>query len=491
MLKRCGIGSAAVFAGSLLMSLSSLHAETIVVPLGGDIQEAIESAVPGDIVQLEAGVYAPKATLTTKGKAITLLGSTDQTGAPVSWIDGANVIRVLRCSDGETTDTVFENLVIANGFDPSDGGGMYTLNSSPTMINCIFRDNSAQYVGGAIFNINSNPTYSACSFIENTTYGQLSRGGAMGNRASNPVLTDCVFRSNGANGAGGGMHNDESAPSIVNTEFVQNKVAYLYGNGGAIYAEQSDVDVRDCVFEANTAAYGGAIHSTEETSVRVLNSLFMRNSSNEFGGAMYNRFSEVFVSDCTFDRNASTLHGGAMQNIFGTPLIENCLFVGQYAAFGAAMNNVYCSPTLDNCLFIENKTVSGFGFGGGLYNSDSSPLIQDCAFERNGANFGGGMFSTGTASPILVRTIVCGNVVDQIVGSYVDQGGNAITEDCVAGFYGACDGDLEGDGVVDGRDLSVLLSGWGSAGPRGDIDQNGVINGQDLAILLGGWGRCF
>ncbi len=47
--------------------------------------------------------------------------------------------------------------------------------------------------------------------------------------------------------------------------------------------------------------------------------------------------------------------------------------------------------------------------------------------------------------------------------------------------------DLNGDGVVNGADLSILLNAWGTAG-TGDIDQSGVVDASDIAILLGAWG---
>lgn len=48
-------------------------------------------------------------------------------------------------------------------------------------------------------------------------------------------------------------------------------------------------------------------------------------------------------------------------------------------------------------------------------------------------------------------------------------------------------GDLNGDGVVDGADLGIMLGNWGSAG-AGDLDGNGVVDGADLGALLGLWG---
>ena len=48
-------------------------------------------------------------------------------------------------------------------------------------------------------------------------------------------------------------------------------------------------------------------------------------------------------------------------------------------------------------------------------------------------------------------------------------------------------GDLNGDGVVDGADLTILLGAWGTTGP-GDINGDGLVDGADLALLLGLWG---
>jgi len=52
-----------------------------------------------------------------------------------------------------------------------------------------------------------------------------------------------------------------------------------------------------------------------------------------------------------------------------------------------------------------------------------------------------------------------------------------------------CLGDLDGNGVINGADVGILLAGWGGPG-AGDLDGNGVINGGDLGLLLGGWGPC-
>jgi hypothetical protein len=46
--------------------------------------------------------------------------------------------------------------------------------------------------------------------------------------------------------------------------------------------------------------------------------------------------------------------------------------------------------------------------------------------------------------------------------------------------------DLDGNGLVNGADLAILLSNWNGSG-FGDLNGDGVVNGADLAGLLGYW----
>ncbi len=48
--------------------------------------------------------------------------------------------------------------------------------------------------------------------------------------------------------------------------------------------------------------------------------------------------------------------------------------------------------------------------------------------------------------------------------------------------------DLNGDGVVDGADLGILLSAWGRCvGCTADLNGDGVVDGADLGVLLSAW----
>lgn len=51
-----------------------------------------------------------------------------------------------------------------------------------------------------------------------------------------------------------------------------------------------------------------------------------------------------------------------------------------------------------------------------------------------------------------------------------------------------CPADLDGDGVVGGGDLGILLGAWGAT--SADLNDDGIVDGSDLGIMLGAWGNC-
>ena len=47
--------------------------------------------------------------------------------------------------------------------------------------------------------------------------------------------------------------------------------------------------------------------------------------------------------------------------------------------------------------------------------------------------------------------------------------------------------DFNGDGKVNGADLGILISGWGSSDPVLDLDGSGEVDGGDFGVLLASW----
>ena len=248
-----------------LFTTSATAGNTHYVEVNGDIQTVIDNAETGATIQLAAGQYDITTPLDPGGKAVTILGTVDGNGDPTSILDGGNPVdgtsgvRVLICQSGETSATVFENLVIQNGYvsgTSSGGPGMWNDSSSPTVTNCTFTNNTASGYGGGMYNYsNSNPTVTGCTFTNNTA--GRSGAGMKNHDDSSPTLTNCTFTNNTASDDGGGMYNDSSEyMTLSNCTFTGNSAN---SEGGGMYNRNDGYDnptLIDCNFCGNFDASG-------------------------------------------------------------------------------------------------------------------------------------------------------------------------------------------------------------------------------------------
>ena len=85
-------------------------------------------------------------------------------------------------------------------------------------------------------------------------------------------------------GAGGGMYNKNSAPTLRNLVFSGNRADYV---GGAMFNEDSDVSLENVTFTGNSGQYGGGIYN-RMSSPTLTNVTFDGNSADRWGGGLYN-----------------------------------------------------------------------------------------------------------------------------------------------------------------------------------------------------------
>ena len=140
------------------------------------------------------------------------------------------------------------------------GAGIYNYEGSPTLTNCTFSGNSADY-GGGMCNYSGSPTLTNCTFIGNSA----ELGGAVFNWDSSPKLINCLFSTNSAREWGGAVGNfSGSSPTLANCTFSGNSA---YG-GGAIFNVDSWPKLTNCVLwddspqEVYNSGYGGGAHIT-------------------------------------------------------------------------------------------------------------------------------------------------------------------------------------------------------------------------------------
>jgi predicted outer membrane repeat protein len=214
-------------------------------------------------------------------------------------------------------------------------------------------------------------------------------------------------------------------------------------------------------------------------------------NSSDFGGGLFLNGSDALITRCAFLDNNVPHEGGAAILIDSEVEFSQTLFQSNSAeGLGGALHILGGAPQLLELQFVENTSLeSGGGISLALPGGTSAELpVSDSTFQSNVALVSGGaIYIQGDAAGITMSgNVFCENLPENIFGEgYADSGSNS---DC------DCPGDLNGTGVVDGADLTVMLSQWGvvevGEDSPADIDGNGDVNGADLTIVLSNWGSC-
>lgn len=169
--------------------------------------------------------------------------------------------------------------------------------------------------------------------------------------------------------------------------------------------------------------------------------------------------------------------------------VENIEFTG---STGSAVWIYHHAPTIRNCIFDGNASVFS---GVAVWSMDSEATFENCRFTNNvgttGSIFLCGGIDEGESGPTIRDSVFCGNQTETSVieGTWTDGGNNTFDETCPD-----CLGDFNGDDIVNGADLSIILGFWGpcsSSDCMPDLDGDGVVGGADLTLILGNWGNCW
>ena len=228
-----------------------------------DVQVAIDSARDGDTVLVHDGTYCVSGTyglgrswygLNFKGKAITVRSvhgaeSTILDPRP-HWIQWNQlwIASVVTFESGEGRDAVLDGFTIVNGYQ-GNGAGIRCIGSSPTIQNCILRDNWAVYSGGAIHcSRGSAPHIKACAIQGNHAD---ERGGALFCHQSSPHLTNCLIKDNYAYREGAGIGLYDASPVITNCSVFRNGIRPSCSGGGIYLDAFSSPVVRNSILWGN------------------------------------------------------------------------------------------------------------------------------------------------------------------------------------------------------------------------------------------------
>ncbi len=189
------------------------------------------------------------------------------------------------------------------------GAGMYNSTGSPILTECTFSNNHAKGrypedfggIGGGLF-----------CYVR--TMNDIDKG---------PTLIDCIFNDNTAQSAAGGM-----CPGIGNTILINCIFTRNYAEDGGAMATAPRMMV-NCLLFANSAEYGGAMYLCEDKNNLIINCTFVANSAAFIGGIVDCEDSIANLTNCILFNNTTSGVADEQAQIYlpdGTPVLKyNCI----------------------------------------------------------------------------------------------------------------------------------------------------------------------
>lgn len=500
------------------------------------LQDALAAAQPGDELWVKAGTYIPDRTAATPfgtGNRDASFGM--KFGVEVyGGFNGTETARSQRDPEANPTVLSGELGIVAAGQPP-----VMTDNSRSVVT--AFNVTESVLDGFTI-------TRGYCSDGSSATQDQTAMGAGLFAYGGAPVVRNCRFVDNSARG-GAGIGAIASQLTVQDCEFL-NGFGDSRGGAIDMWACPNIV-IEDSRFQGNVAYFGGAVNGNNATSGRVTRCVFVQNISVNGGAMWWGGFSNPVVSRTLFLKNEckqlsfyqASFNGGACVNWCANVRYVNCIFNANYAdGSGAAMYDGGPSGTSSetvNCLFYNNVARSQGGVCAA--SGQHTPRIRNSIFRDNPGNHGWAglsgsfdMLHTGntvlqfgnTPDPQFVDPDGPDNIagtedddfrLGQFASFYIDTGINEElplgTETDYAGnirvvdgnfdsaavvdigpfearstpFFAPCEGDANGDRVVDFNDITSVLGNWLTEGPEGDANGDDAVDFNDITAVLANW----
>ena len=274
---------------------------------------------------------------------------------------------------GNQTDVTVNGVTFKNAKLVENGGAVYasageTGECNLTLTNCKFTGNRNEdsKTGASISLVNAAANITDCYFANN-----FARNGSAINMAAGRgavAVENCTFEQNETFNTSGAIQNGGKVAEFKNCTFKKNKAGSWGGGAFHSNGEGANTTFTNCVFEENTAPYGGAISLEAATAT--------------FNG-------------CTFTKNTATQpvttgeNGNTIPNVGGAIILRNDAAV--------------C--TLNDCTVSENQAVTGSGGAIVSTKNGAKIYINGGSYTANRSYYHGGcimsfgeLYVTGTSS---------------------------------------------------------------------------------------------
>lgn len=226
-------------------------------------------------VKVKGGYFAvdtPQEIRNPRTLVTTLSGDFNGDDAPGFANRSDNAWNVVRLSVNDTDpQTLLEGFTIRGGnsddmwnVNANGAGGLSANNASSTIRDCVFTDNSG-ISGGAVFIANGGyisnprPRIERCMFVGNRAMPgtSVSGGGGVCLSNSRAEIVSCVFVGNTSNNRAGAIASS-GPPDICDNRVINCTIVANYASGGAggVYNNHSRISVVNSILWGNTSDSG-------------------------------------------------------------------------------------------------------------------------------------------------------------------------------------------------------------------------------------------
>ncbi len=377
------------------------------------IEPALDRAAPGDSIWVAEGIYTPvqlaipgdprSATFSLVDE-VSLYGGFAGTETSLTqrrWqahpaiLSGAlpttraatntqayHVVTGQNLGNGSLLDGFTIQQGSANGAAPHyNGGGLYLVNSAPTLQNLRITQNTAAVNGGGLYILGSwlgqMATFENVA-IDNNQAGD--EGGGLYMNGASLYLSGLALENNQANNGGGLACRDGDL--LLDTIWFENNTAQARGGGGyavfcevyhagggftanqalegaALYLGNSQFTGQGLTFESGTALGAGGGLYANQSAVLLSNSLFAHNTATNGGAVYHNLSAPLKYTNITFANNQASTAGGAGVNVASSPVFDNSILWGNTAPAGPTLSNLSGSAPVFHYSIIQGSGGSG------------------------------------------------------------------------------------------------------------------------------------
>ena len=369
----------------IIFSIPFIFSATIYVPEDFEIiQDAVDFAEEYDSIFVDSGNY-PEC-LEIEEKSISIIGNPQEYPTIACVVELGIVFQMMNFTQKSVNISNFK--LNGNGIARAIKFNETTLGLYN--IECEDFDESAIYGSNSFLNaenlIINNPGENAKFYIQFTNSDVVLNSGELSNLASNELNSKILY----AIGSTIQINNfliqnnltfDDGTFRIFNSQFSANNITFNnnhleFGQGGAIYSFQSDLDISNSVFENNSAPIGGAI-SAQSSKVNLFNSIFKNNSSNS-GGAISHSSDSLFIKNTQFESNQSE-NGGALHIFSSFVEFHKSLCRGNFSNLsGGCMSIVNGELSLTFSNILKNESF----LRENIKSNNSQIFILNSIFEK-------------------------------------------------------------------------------------------------------------